>query len=151
MMKLVAVEMEADIEKHIAALHAIPETRMSSKPAPGKWSKKEIMGHLIDSAQTNIRRFISAQYEDEPYIVYNQDKWVLLNGYQQWDTKNIIELWYQLNKQICRILETMPPGAAERNCRSEAVHTIGWLATDYLKHLRHHLHVVLELEPVAYP
>ena len=46
------------------------------KPSPAKWSGNELLGHLIGSAQDNIRRFVLAQYEDEPYIVYAQDNWV---------------------------------------------------------------------------
>jgi hypothetical protein len=45
----------------------------------------------------------------------------------------------------------MPDEMALRKCQSEALHTIKWLAQDYLKHLRHHMHQVLDLEPVAYP
>jgi hypothetical protein len=150
-MRTIANQLEKYINAHIEALHAIPENKMAAKPAPGKWSPKEILGHLIDSAQSNIRRFVMAQYEDEPYIVYNQDKWVALNGYQHWNTKDIIDLWYQLNKQVCRILENMPAEKADRTCRTELVHSISWLASDYLKHLEHHLQVILELEPVNYP
>ena len=150
-MKAIAEQLEKLIDRHKTDLLSIPENRMAAKPAPGKWSPKEMLGHLIDSAQSNIRRFIIAQYEDTPHIVYNQDNWVALNDYQHGDTKSIIELWYQLNKQVCRILEKIPAEAAERNCRTEKTHTISWLASDYLKHLAHHLHVILGLEPVAYP
>jgi hypothetical protein len=83
--------------------------------------------------------------------VYNQDKWVAISNYQQWDTKAIIDLWYLQNKQICRVLENMSPEMAQRTCQTQALHTLEWLAHDYVKHLRHHVHQVLELEPVPYP
>ena len=110
-----------------------------------------MMGHLIDSAQNNLRRFITAQYEDKPRIVYNQDKWVEINNWQQSQLSYLVDLWYLLNQQICNILENINQETSQREAESEAVHSIQWLAEDYIKHLRHHLHQVLELEPVAYP
>jgi hypothetical protein len=150
-MHATADRLDQVLEQHIATLRQLPEAVYSQKPSPAKWSKKEIMGHLIDSAQSNIRRFVMAQYEDKPYIVYDQDKWVVINGYQQWETRQIIDLWYLLNKQVCYILRNTPPALYQRPCQTQAEHTIEWLASDYVTHLLHHLHVVLELEEVAYP
>lgn len=150
-MKLIAGELETLINQHMAALQAVPEDKMAFKSSPEKWSRKEIIGHLIDSAQSNIRRFVMAQYEETPHIVYNQDKWVSIANYQQWETIDLIRLWYLLNKQACEILKNTSPETAKRTCLTQELHTIEWLAQDYIKHLRHHLHVVLELEPVAYP
>mgnify|MGYP001584903545 FL=1 len=84
-------------------------------------------------------------------IVYNQEKWVTIVGYQQWSTNDLIDLWYLLNRQICEILKNTSSETAQRQCRAPELHTIEWLAQDYIKHLKHHLHQVLELEPVTYP
>lgn len=129
----------------------LDDQEVTFKPSAGKWSKKELMGHLIDSAQNNIRRFIIAQYEDKPKIVYNQDKWVEINVWQQCQFTYLVDLWYLLNQQICNILENINEETSQREAISEDVHTIQWLAEDYIKHLKHHLHQVLELEPVGYP
>lgn len=150
-MESIAAEINAVIETHLSALQFIPESEYNFKPSATRWSKKEILGHLIDSAQNNIRRFIVAQYDERPKIVYNQDKWVTLTNYQQYNLPDLISLWYLLNKHICKILECLPPEASGRECESEELHTIQWLAQDYKRHLLHHLHQVLSLEPVAYP
>ncbi len=150
-MRTIANELETFIDLHLQNLRSVPTDEMKSKPSPSKWSKKEIMGHLIDSAENNIRRFVVAQYEDSPYIVYNQDKWVTIANYQEWEDAAIIDLWYLLNKQACRILENTSPENGERQCLTQELHTLEWLATDYVKHLRHHVHQVLGLEPVPYP
>lgn len=150
-MQTTANRLEQILEQYLPALREIPDAAYSNKPSPAKWSKKEIIGHLIDSAQSNIRRFVVAQYEDKPYIVYNQDKWVSINAYQQWDIATLIDLWYLLNKQICKIWRHTPPEMYGRPCQTQEEHTIEWLASDYVKHLLHHLHVVLELEEVSYP
>jgi hypothetical protein len=150
-MNTTADELKAIIDRHMAALQAIPEDQLAFKPSPVKWSKKEIIGHLIDSAQSNIRRFVVAQYEDTPTINYNQEKWVTLTGYQQCDSLSLIRLWYLLNWQISEILKNMSPEAAQQTCMTQELHTLEWLANDYIKHLLHHLNQVLELEPVPYP
>jgi hypothetical protein len=150
-MQTTAASLEKIINQHFPALREIPEPVFSAKPNPAKWSKKEIIGHLVDSAQSNIRRFVMAQYEEQPFIVYNQDKWVAICGYQQWDRQQLIDLWYLLNTQVCAILRNTPPAMYQRTALSQDVHTIEWLAEDYVKHLLHHLHVVLELKAVAYP
>ena len=149
-MKQFANELKKIIDRHRDSLGAL-SSGMEFKTAPGKWSKKELIGHMIDSAQNNIRRFLITQYEEAPHIVYQQDSWVSLSGYQQRNTKDLIDLWYLLNKQVCAIFEKMPPGISQRKCLTEELHTLEWLAKDYVKHLLHHLHHVLELEPVLYP
>lgn len=146
-------ELSRIIAIYTPQLKQIGEPDFSFKPAPGKWSKKEILGHLIDSAQNNIRRFVVARYEHIPKIVYKQDDWVAISDYQHYPTHELIELWALLNKHICIILGNTPAAEAQKKCATNdpEPHTIEWLATDYIKHLLHHLHQVLDLEPVAYP
>lgn len=150
-MKDISQQLQGIIDEHMHALQEISEADFRHKPLPSKWSKKEILGHLIDSAQSNIRRFVIGQYEDNPKIGYNQDRWVSICNYQEWETLGLIRLWYLVNKQICYILENTSPEMASRICITDVPHTIEWLAQDYVKHLLHHLHVVRDLEPVAYP
>jgi len=149
-MNNIAAELQTIIDKHIKSLHAISENDLGYKPSPEKWSKKEILGHMIDSAQNNIRRFIVGQYEDKPHIVYNQNKWVEISRYQDYDPEDLVNLWYLLNKHICSILKNMSPEAGKRESLSENLHSLEWLASDYVSHLRHHLHQVLDLEPAPY-
>jgi DinB superfamily len=145
-----ASELEAVIDQHVAALQAMLKDKMEYKPSPNKWSKKEILGHMADSAQNNIRRFIVAQYEENPTITYKQDNWVAISGYQHYDQTELVNLWYLLNKHIVVILKRMSPEIMQRSCQTEKQHTLDWLAQDYLRHMLHHLHQVLDLEPVAY-
>lgn len=147
-MHSIAAELEVLTNDYLLQLNVTSEEQFSQKPSPEKWSKKEIIGHLIDSAQNNIRRFVAAQYEDNPSITYNQDKWVAISNYQQMDSSLIIQLWYLLNKQIISILENTTADKAQLTCNG---HTIEWLAADYIKHMKHHIHYALRLEPVAYP
>ncbi|MDN5288073.1 MAG: hypothetical protein JWR38_4347 [Mucilaginibacter sp.] len=115
-----------------------------TRPAPGKWSKKELIGHLIDSAHINLQRFIRCTYEENFKLTYEQDAWIAAQHYQEADINELFDLWTLLNKQIIRVLKNYP---AERlgvscfkndNVLEPQLHTVVWLADDYLRHLHHH-------------
>ncbi|MBT1702377.1 DinB family protein [Chryseosolibacter indicus] len=143
-MTSIANELRSITEEFFVKLDAISEGDFSYKALPNKWSKKEILGHLIDSAQNNIRRFICGQYETTPStIVYNQDFWFLANGYQKGDSKEIITLWKLLNLRICDVLAIMPTENHSKTSNNGSDHTIKWLAEDYLRHLKHHLNQII--------
>jgi hypothetical protein len=150
-MEVITKELETVIDEYASQLKNVTEKNYAAKPLPHKWSKKELLGHLIDSAQSNIRRFVVAQYEDKPYIVYAQDTWVKAADYQHYPTNDLIALWALLNKHMCIVLKNIPAGLEERLCMTGELHSIKWLAEDYIKHLKHHLHQILDLEPVPYP
>jgi hypothetical protein len=125
-------------------LKAIPDLEFSAKPQPNKWSKKEVIGHLIDSAQNNLRRFICGQYENTPpKITYQQNFWVEANQYQNRPAASVIELWQLINTQIIIVLASMPKEKYEAQCETSEFHTLEWLADDYVKHLKHHLNQVI--------
>jgi hypothetical protein len=133
-------------------LEALSDETYDWRPSPEKWSKREILGHLVDSAQNNIRRFVIAQYEDIPNILYSQDNLVALAGYQRYPSGDLIALWTLLNKHIVIILSGMSPAATQRQCAmGSQPQTLEWVAADYCNHLLHHLHQVLDLDPIAYP
>ena len=146
------LNLEKIIHNYARRLAAMPEPVYEAKPKPDKWSKKEILGHLVDSAQNNIRRFIVAQYEDGPTIGYAQDAWVACSGYQAYPTEDLVTLWTLLNRHIVIILRQMSPEAAQRMCSMGGQpQNLEWVAADYCNHLLHHLHQILDLEPIAYP
>jgi len=150
-MNAIAAQLNKIIDDHLPGLQSVGADEFHFKASPAKWSKKEILGHLVDSAQNNIRRFIVGQYEERPRIVYNQDKWVSITNYQQYQLTDLIDLWYRLNKHICQVLTFMPAEMTQRQVETEKSHDLKWLAEDYIRHLLHHLHQVLDLNPVAYP
>lgn len=124
-----------------AKLVAIDEAVFSFKPAPGKWSKKEILGHLIDSATNNHQRFIRAQYEDVPHISYDQNKWNELSKYNAMDSHHLIEFWTLYNNHLVELINRIPKENLARECNtggSKPV-TLLWLIDDYVRHLEHHL------------
>lgn len=154
--KNTAQELSQIISEFSIAIKNIPDELFSAKPNSDKWSKKEVLGHLIDSANNNLRRFICGQYEDHPKIIYQQDFWVTANNYQSIEKENIIQLWNLINYQICEVLQNMPIENENLMCNTGRdkveLHSLVWLADDYVKHLKHHLNQILPKSfPISYP
>lgn len=75
------------------------------KPHPDKWSKKEIIGHMIDSASNNHQRFVRSQFqEDMVFAGYQQNDWVHVQAYQSRSWSELIELWAAYNLQLAHII-----------------------------------------------
>lgn len=120
----------------------IPVEKWDIKSKPDKWSRKEIIGHLCDSAMNNLRRFVVSQYEPDNHIIYQQEEWVRLQQYQQSSYTDIIQLLQLLNVQITRTLENLPKDGWQKTCITDEQHSIMYLATDYIIHLNHHINQI---------
>ncbi|MGE0772290.1 MAG: DinB family protein [Cyclobacteriaceae bacterium] len=146
-LKPIADELRQLVKTFAERCGRLSEEEFSAKPNPAKWSKKEVLGHLIDSAHNNIRRFIVAQYASEPpHIIYEQDFWVKVNDYQHMKSEDVIKYWVLINERISHILETMPSANLEKLAdtgrEGKSTHSIEWLAQDYVKHMKHHLNQI---------
>ena len=123
-------------------LGKIDEAESARRPGPAKWSKKEILGHLIDSAANNHQRFIRAQFENPlAFPAYAQEAWVETNGYQQTSWRELVALWAAYNRHLARVMARIPPEKLSHSCRigdSPPV-TLEFLVRDYVRHLEHHL------------
>jgi hypothetical protein len=137
----------SQLEKHIQEVFMqfkqVARDVMLQKPAPGKWSKQEILGHLIDSAINNLKRFTDAQYAPQPYQVmrYNQDELVVINRYQQQPLDHLLQLWSALNKQVLYVAGNIPAEKLAYTIitTSGESKTLEWLVIDYVEHMEHHL------------
>lgn len=123
-------------------LAAIPEKNASTRPAPGKWSAKEILGHLVDSASNNHQRFVRGA-TDNPYEGpgYPQDHMVVMGAWQDTPWQDVVTLWSLYNKTLCRVIGRIPEPSAAHECRvgTYAPVTLHDLVVDYSDHIEHHL------------
>jgi hypothetical protein len=137
----VSDDLRRTVEAAAARLRTLDTGSVGSRPAPGKWSKIEILGHLIDSAANNHQRFVRAQEPDgHMYPPYAQDHWVRVQGYQECPWDEIVELWRLYNLHLSRVIRRIPPERLSAFVRLGGKKlTLGYLVEDYLVHLRHHL------------
>jgi DinB superfamily len=139
---VIGAALAQDVEAALPKLRAMSESRAGQPRAAGKWSPKQVIGHLIDSAANNHQRFVRAQ-EGESYTGpgYTQDHWVAVQGYQDASWDDLLALWRAYNRHLARVIERLPEAKRGTTCTigSDAPITLGFLASDYVRHLRHHL------------
>jgi hypothetical protein len=122
-----------------------PDGELRRKPAPDKWSKKEILGHLIDSAANNHHRFVKIQFQTSPFNVedYAQDDWVGIQKYNEKDSQELVNLWKAYNEHILFIMQNTPDKnldlKIEADYLSDKGDTLFILMKDYVDHMDHHL------------
>lgn len=131
-----------------AVITACPEADFRAKASEARWSKKEILGHLVDSAINNLQRFTEIQFHDKPYEIrsYQQDALVKANDYQQADTRQLLALWLALNHRIMHVmaLQTASTLAYEVRFASGKTANLKFLMEDYVAHLEHHLDQIMD-------
>lgn len=127
-------------------LSKITEAESALRPASGKWSKRQILGHLIDSAANNHQRFVRAQAQPEiSFPAYAQEFWVGTQQYQQESWVNLVDLWKSYNTHLLHVIMQVPSERLGHRCSIGADEpvTLEFLITDYVRHLAHHLGQIL--------
>src|SRR5580693_10317988 len=108
-------QLRALIDEIPARLKELQIARVELKPSPSKWSPKEELGHLLDSAANNHQRIVRTQLQDNPAMPgYEQNRWVAIHAYQRREWKELIEVWQALNRQLLAAAEAVPDSAWSR-------------------------------------
>lgn len=133
------------IDRELPGLRALTDEYATRPPKPGSWSPKQELGHLIDSAANNQMRFIAASTEGVfEGAGYAQDRWVEAHGYQDLPWMEIVEHWYLYNVLLAHLIARIPQAHMDNRCVvGSATMTLGFVITDYVRHLRHHVDHVL--------
>jgi hypothetical protein len=118
----------------------------STRPAPEKWAKKEILGHLLDSASNNHQRFVRAALQGSlTFPGYDQNPLVDLQKFADIDWNFLVDFWASYNRFLAHVINCLPAEAAQITCNigNNPSATLGWIAEDYVAHLKHHLNQIL--------
>lgn len=139
--------LEEIIEEFPLKTESLSEEDFSRKESVNKWSKKEILGHLVDSALNNLQRYIRVQYQEVPHVVYHQNEWVTFQNWQELPSKEILTLWKVINKQIVHVWKNFSEekinAAINVSKEKEEIYTFKEMIDDYVTHFNHHAKQIL--------
>jgi len=136
-----AEELRGLIAQADRQLAGVTGEQASLRPAPGKWSAQQLLGHLIDSASNNLQRLIRLQLTAElVFPGYQQEEWVRTQCYDRMDWGDVKTLWLALNRQFAHVIEQADRHTFGNVWLHEGERlTLGYILADYMGHLRHHL------------
>ncbi len=139
---LIAITFRGEIDALQRRLAAVSPDLADTPWSPGKWTRKQIVGHLLDSAANNRQRFVRAAIQGS-YAgpSYAQDGWVAAHGYadQPWE---VLLDWWKIEPQIlAAVVDRIPEDRLQSPCSvgDNAPVTLQFLVEDYLSHQRWHL------------
>jgi hypothetical protein len=148
-MQAVAEDIRRVLDETLPRLASLSEDESRGVRAGGRWSRKEILGHLVDSAVNNHQRFVRAQLLPElAFPGYEQEGWVSVQGHSVRPWTALVELWAVLNRHLAHVVSRIPADRLATPCRigDGPPETLEFIARDYVRHLRHHLEQILEPE-----
>jgi DinB superfamily len=144
-MKDLSDELRRLVDAVEPSLYQIPESEATLSVLPGGWSRKQLLGHLIDSASNNHQRFVRAVLQPSlDFPGYDQEGNVRAEAVQEAEWSLLVSLWAAYNRYLAHLIAHIPAAKLNTPCRIGAGEpvTLGFIASDYLTHLRHHLHQI---------
>lgn len=146
-MKETSQQIRSLVHKTVSELSIIHSEKTGFKSSPDKWSKKEMLGHLIDSALNNHQRCVRAGYNAaDQFPPYDQNNWVSIQHYNELDWHDLIRFWNELNQHLCHVIEHLPNEIKLNKCNigKEELVTIEFVIKDYLRHMQHHIGQIID-------
>jgi hypothetical protein len=138
-----AAELHAAIAEGLLLVQQADDARTTRRARPDGWCARELLGHLIDSACNNHRRFVAGQSADTArFDGYDQDEWVSRQHYENVPWHDLVALWSAYNRHLAHVIACTPDAVAARTALSpdgSGPVSIAFLMEDYVRHLRHHL------------
>ena len=137
-----AESLAACIDREAPALRAIGDDEAAQPLHEGKWSRKQELGHLIDSATNNHARFVRGSLEAEYHGPgYDGDGWVARHGYAELPWTTLVDFWERYNRLLLELVKRIPEECLATPCRigENAPVTLGFVIEDYVRHMQHHL------------
>jgi hypothetical protein len=144
---------EETVQSSAAQLLKLSDDQSQERRSNDSWTRKQILGHLIDSAANNHQRFVRAQFTNElAFPGYDGDQWVDVQRYNDADWSQLVQLWKLYNLHLIRLVSYIPNNVLElqrskhnldeiafKTVDQKDPVTLDYFIRDYVDHLRHHL------------
>jgi len=146
-MQDIAKQIRSVVDEVAGQLDRMTPQEVTARRGPDAWSKKQILGHLIDSAANNHQRFVrAAANAAHLFPPYNQNDWVRIQRYDESEWKDLVLLWSAYNRHLSHVISRMPKESLSSPCdigREQPV-PVEFVIKDYVRHLRHHIDQLLD-------
>lgn len=138
--------LERQIGETLALLRTIPEARGSHRYAPGKWSIKEVLGHMADTERVFAYRALRfARGDRTPLPGFEQNDWVPFSNADARPLGELAEELRLVRGATVALFRGLDDAAlARRGTASGVEFTTRALAWIIAGHERHHLRVLGE-------
>ncbi|NHN29145.1 DinB family protein [Paenibacillus agricola] len=78
-------------------IEGLTDLQLEWKPAPAKWSIKEVVAHLVDSSMVHAIRIRKIVAENTPqFLLYDQDAWVASSRSNATSMEEILSAFHAL-------------------------------------------------------
>jgi DinB superfamily len=138
----IADDLEATVQDAAERLRSLDAATVSHRPAPDRWTIKEVIGHLIDSATNNHQRFVRAQFVQElVFPAYQQNEWAQCQFCNDLDWGDLVELWRRYNLHLAHVIRSAASTSLGTPCTigDYPPMTLEALMADDVVHIKHHL------------
>ncbi|HTZ89226.1 MAG TPA: DinB family protein [Alloacidobacterium sp.] len=124
----------------------VPEDIAGVPWRAGGWTRRQVLGHMIDSAANNHQRFVRAALDGSytgPF--YAQEGWVIAHGYNEMPWLTLLAWWQMYHEILKVVVERIPAEKLDAECHvgDDKPVTLQFLIEDYIAHQKHHLAQIL--------
>jgi hypothetical protein len=149
-----AADIESTVKEACRELESLSNEIIETRPKPGEWSVKEVIGHLVDSASNNHQRFVRLQVADAlffPDYSQDNDRWVAIQTYQEASWADLLALWRHFNFHLAHLIRTVDEVCLEHIwvVDEDTSITLVELMIDYLRHLKDHMQQIRSLIDIS--
>jgi hypothetical protein len=142
----IVATLERQLPETISFLRSIPESRIDYRYAPGKWTPRQIVGHLSDGERVfQYRAWRFSRADTTPVPGFEENDYVDNAPFESVSMSDLLDEFEQMRKATVHMFRNMDEHAMSlrgtANGAEVSVRAIAWIIAG---HETHHLKVLRE-------